>query len=319
MSSPPPPVLPPPGADPLADPLADPPHPHPPGRTAVWVIGCACAAALTLLSGLWLTFLVQDGRRSFNYPYRTRDPLNEETLWGVLAGLAAFAGWQAWRTRDRLAAVREPAGAVARWACAGAAAYWGAAIGQAVRGQVEPVGELTFAVFLTGPACGALLWAWVAAACGPPVYRRPLAQTAGWVGGCVLAALLTFGPALFLTLLEGTAVGGVPTLLVAGGGTLFVLVAAITAAVLWRHSELAQERFTRWGQIGFVAFAAATALLSPLLARFLGEATSREEHLAYFFTAFVALPALGCGAAALAGRWALRQAPDAAPESPTFA
>ncbi|NNJ26639.1 hypothetical protein LzC2_27280 [Planctomycetes bacterium LzC2] len=283
------------------------PRTHPPGTTVVWGFSCLLAAALTLSSGLWLSTVLDDVMRTRQWSAQRQNGLNAGTLSGVAAALLLFAAWHGWRSRRRIGEVRTAVAAIAWWAFAGAAAFWIAAILHAVWDNREPMGEFTFAMFLTGPAAGAGLLAWAAAACGPPVHRRPLVQTAGWIVGCMLSALLTFGPAIWQTLRSGAVVGGVSSLIVAAGGLALVIVAALTAAIVWRRSEDAHDRLVRWGQIGFVGFAATGVGLAPFLARLFGESSRWDQEPAYFFTAFILLPALGCGAATLTARWTLRQ------------
>ena len=289
-----------------------PPDDRVPGEAGVWVGACVVAAAVTLTSGrltvLYLTEALNQNRwGSSGSRYRA----GGAAFWLPLVGLVLFAGWLGWRSRGRIAEVRRWCGPAGRRLAIAAAVFAAVAVYETIWGDDWAVGAAVFFLLLIGPAVGCGLLAWAAAACGPVVFRRPLAQAAGWVAGCVGAALLAFGPAVWQTARGAALVPGTPPELLAAGGVLVVVVAALAGAVVWLRDPDAHDALARWGQVGAAGFAAAGLLLSPLLVLFFGESARYDAEPAWFFTAFVALPALGCGAAALTGRWAGRQAPAA--------
>ena len=283
-----------------------------PGEAAVWVGGCVVAAAFVLGAGVWLaywmTMLANDFGGWGGWGSRRELSFGGAEAWAPLAGLVLFAGWLAWRSRGRIGEAGRSAGTAAKWAGAGAAAFLAVTLWTALTAERSPpLGPPALALLLAGPALGAGLVAWTAAACGPPVDRRPIVQTAGWVAACVGAVLLAFGPAVWQTLRDAPPVPGVPREFLALGGVLLVLTTGLTAAIVWRHDPGAHDRLARWGQVGAAGFAATGAVLGPFLAALFGESARGDAEPAWFFTAFVLLPALGCGVAALAGRWADRQ------------
>ena len=239
--------------------------------------------------------------------WRERTALSSGTVWAVGGAMSALAGAIGWLRRDVIGAVADAAQTLFLWLLGGLIGLVLLAVAEALLDRGPTRSEIVLAWVLLGPTVAAGLLAWVAAACGPPKSRRPIMQTVGWLAGCVLAALMTFGPAVLTTLTEGIAVGGLSPGLVAAGGLLVVFAAALTLAVLWRNSEEAHERMIRWGQIGFVGFAGGGLLVAPLLAALYAESTRWDMETAYFFTAFLVMPMLGGGAATLTGRWASRQ------------
>ena len=299
-----------------ADPGDFPPPPDDrvPGEAGVWVGACVVAAAVTLTSGgLTVLYLTEALNRNRWGSSGSRYRAGGAAFWLPLVGLVLFAGWLGWRSRGRIAEVRRWCGPAGRRLGAAAAVFLAAAIYEVFRGDGWGVGAAVFFLLLSGPAAGCGILTWAAAACGPAVFRRPLIQAAGWVGGCVGASLLAFGPAVWQTVRGAALVPGTPWELLAAGGVLVVVVAALTGAVVWLRDPDAHDALARWGQVGAAGFAATGLLLAPLLALLFGESARYDAEPAWFFTAFVALPALGCGAAALTGRWAGRQAPAAGP------
>ena len=286
-----------------------PPDDRVPGEAAVWAAGCAAAAAAALSSGglavLYFTEALNQNRWGSSGPrYRA----GGAGFWVPLAGLVLFAGWLGWRSRGRIGEARRWSGPAGRRLGVAAAIFLAEAIYETIWGDDRAVGAAVFFLLLAGPAIGCGLLTWTAAACGPVVFRRPLAQAAGWVAGCVIGGLLAFGPAVWQTLRSAPATGFDP-LLVGGGGVLTVFVAALTGAVVWLRDPDAHDRLARWGQVGAAGFAGTAVLLAPLLARLFAESRGPGGD-GWFFTAFVLLPAAGCFVLALTGRWAGRQAGD---------
>ena len=290
------------------EPDALPPDDRVPGEAAVWAAGCALAAAAALTSGgLAVTYFTEALNLNRWGSSGSRYRAGGAGFWVPLAGLVLFAGWLGWRARGRIAEVRRWCGPAGRRLAISAAIFAAVAVYETIWGNDWAVGAAVFFLLLIGPAVGCGLLTWTAAACGPVVFRRPLAQAAGWVAGCVGGGLLAFGPAVWQTLRTAPAVGYDP-LIVGAGGVLTVFVAALTGAVVWLRDPDAHDRLARWGQVGAAGFAATAALIAPLLARLFAETASAGREPALFFTAFLVLPAAGCFVLALAGRWAGRQA-----------